>query len=241
MSRVLAPLGLVLVLGACAGTPPGDPLLKPGALGQASLEPELIHSNADRPPSKKPGECWADAVTPAVFETDTTHEMVSAAKPATAGHPAVPAVYQTVSRQRIVKDRMQVWFRRPCPELMTPAFVGALQRALLARGYYGGALTGAMDPPTRAAIRRYQAPLGLDSEILSLGAARQLGLVSYNLGQPQAAAGAPGETVDPVADSPGGPMPVSGPLPDDGTGASSGTADGTAAVPIVKPSTEPDP
>ncbi len=237
MFRAIARLGLVLALGACVDGAPGDPLLTPGALGPASLEPELIHSGADRPPSAKPGECWADAVTPAVFETATTHEMVSAARPATAGHPAVPAVYQTVSRQRIVKDRSQVWFRSPCPALMTPAFLGALQRALLARGYYTGPLTGAMDAPTRAAIRRYQAPLGLDSEILSLGAARQLGLVSYNLGQPEAAAGAPGETVDPVADGPGGPMPVTGPFPQ----ATADTAPLPGPLPVTQPDSEPDP
>ncbi|MBI1218722.1 MAG: peptidoglycan-binding protein [Rhodobacteraceae bacterium] len=206
MIRLLVPLGLALALAGCDTTTVGDPLMKSGALGPSSLAGELIHSNAATPPSSKPGACWADAVTPAVFETDTEHDLLTPGQPATAGHPAVPAVYQTVTRQKIVQDRQQVWFRSPCPEVMTPEFIGTLQRALVARGYYHGPLTGTMDAPTRAALRRYQAAEGLDSEILSLGAARQLGLVTYDLGQPEATAGAeaPGDAPEPAP----APVPV---------------------------------
>ncbi len=177
MIRPSLPLALTaLLLTAC--THPADPLLRPDALGSQTLSGELVHRTADTPPASNPGVCWADAVTPAVYETETEHERV---KPASPG--AAP-VYQTITRQRIVKDREQVWFRAPCPAEMTPEFIGTLQRALLARGYYHGPLSGEMDPPTRAALRHFQSPLGLDSEILSLGAARMLGLVSYDLGQP---------------------------------------------------------
>lgn len=207
MIRLLVPFGLALALAGCVAPTPGDPLMAPDAVGPASLAGELIHSNAKTPPSSKPGECWADAVTPAIYETDTEHEMVTAGQPATAGHPATPAVYQTVTRQKIVQDRQQVWFRSPCPEDQTPEFIGTLQRALLARGYYHGPLTGAMDAPTRAALRRYQASQGLDSEILSLAAARQLGLISYNYGQPQAVAGAADDTPAPAPVVPS-PVPV---------------------------------
>lgn len=199
MIRLVVPFGLLLALVGCDAATSGDPLITSGPPGPASLAGELIHSNAKTPPSSKPGECWADAVTPAVYETDTEHDLVAPGQPATAGHPATPAVYQTVTRQKIVQDRQQVWFRSPCPEDATPEFIGTLQRALLARGYYARSLTGAMDGPTRAALRRYQASQGLDSEILSLAAARQLGLVSYDLGQPQAVAGAPGDTPAPQA------------------------------------------
>ena len=206
MIRLLVPLGLALALAGCEAAAPGDPLMTSGPPGPASLAGELIHSNAKTPPASKPGACWADAVTPAVFETDTDHDLVTPGQPATAGHPATPAVYQTVTRQKIVQDRQQVWFRSPCPEDMTPEFTGTLQRALLARGYYHGPLTGVMDAPTRAALRRYQASQGLDSEILSLAAARQLGLVSYDLGQPQAVAGALDDT--PAPDAAPIPIPV---------------------------------
>jgi len=59
---------------------------------------------------------------------------------------------------------------------LTPDLVASLQRALTARGLYGGQINGMMDRATRHAVRGYQAPLGLDSGILSLAAARKLGL-----------------------------------------------------------------
>jgi peptidoglycan hydrolase-like protein with peptidoglycan-binding domain len=52
-----------------------------------------------------------------------------------------------------------------------------LQRALRARALYRGEISGVMDARTRAAVRRLQEPQGLDSGILSLAAARQLGLL----------------------------------------------------------------
>ena len=51
---------------------------------------------------------------------------------------------------------------------------------LQARGFYSGTVTGEMDTRTQRAIRRYQAPQGLDSSILSLSAARKLGLVAVD-------------------------------------------------------------
>ncbi len=170
---------LLAALAACAR--PADPLLRPDALGNSSLAGQLIRSDARTPPSDLPGQCWADAVTPAVVETETVHELVSPARPATATSPAQEPVYRTIEHQRIVKDRAHVWFRTPCPAVMTADFIGSLQRALLARGYYNGPLTGRMDPPTRAGLRRFQNRLGLDSEILALGTARELGLVRYDL------------------------------------------------------------
>ncbi|MDE3080643.1 MAG: peptidoglycan-binding protein [Paracoccaceae bacterium] len=198
----LAGAGLAVLLSACANPGAQDPLLKTGAIGPQSLSADLVHSKSAEPPSARPGECWADAVTPAVFETDTIHQLVQPAKPAKDGQPAQPAEYQTITRQRIVQDRQNVWFRTPCPTDVTPDFIGTLQRALLARGYYNGPLTGAMDAPTQAALRRFQAERGLDSAILSLGAARMLGLFTYNLGQPQVAVGTPeanGDATTPAA------------------------------------------
>jgi hypothetical protein len=189
MRHLIPVLALLPLLAGCGQSMPGDPLLKPDALGSGSIAGELIHSNSDTPPSAAPGQCWADAVTPAVYETDTVHQLVRPATPATASHPAEPAEYQTVTRQRIVKDRERVWFRTPCPAVMTPDFIGSLQRALLARGYYRGPLTGAMDAPTTAALRRYQDQIGLDSAILALATARRLGLVAYDLGRNGGGAG----------------------------------------------------
>ena len=58
------------------------------------------------------------------------------------------------------------------------AFIASLQRALGARDLYRGKISGEMDNRTRASVRRFQKPQGLDSGILSLAAARKLGLVA---------------------------------------------------------------
>lgn len=174
--RRLLPALLGLGLSACTESYPAQ---VQRALQGVPLTGEIVRRTEPGPPSTVPGECWAEDVIPAIIETVTEHELVSPERPAATGAPAAPAVYRTVTHQSIVQDRQEVWFRTPCPAEMTPDFVASLQRALKARGLYDAPLTGEMDAATTEALRRYQAPLGLDSERLSLGAARQLGLVSY--------------------------------------------------------------
>lgn len=70
-------------------------------------------------------------------------------------------------------------FEIPCPALVTTEFVETLQRALAVRGHFHGPVSGALDPPTRSAIRAYQVLHGHDSAVLSLHSARRLGLVAY--------------------------------------------------------------
>jgi Putative peptidoglycan binding domain len=89
-----------------------------------------------------------------------------------------PAVYKTETRQEIVRERRETWFLTPCQADMTPEFIASVQRALVARGLYRGNISGEMDAATRAAVRRYQKPQGLNSGILSTAAARKLGLVA---------------------------------------------------------------
>jgi hypothetical protein len=85
-------------------------------------------------------------------------------------------VFVTATEQRIVEERREIWFETPCEIESDPAYIAMLQRALAARGLYGGAITGVLDAATVEAIRAYQAPQGLDSGVLSLAASRQLGL-----------------------------------------------------------------
>ncbi len=80
-----------------------------------------------------------------------------------------------------MQPREEIWFRSPCPEEMTVEFIASLQRALKARGLYLLPLTGQMDMPTRAALRRYQPSAGWKVDRLSLTAARELGLVATAL------------------------------------------------------------
>ena len=154
----------VCALTACATA--GDPGLAPP--GSA-------------PPGAPPGTCWAQAFTPAVFETTTEQVLLEPAAESGDGKTVWPAVYQTETRQEIVKDRKSSWFETPCPDVETEEFIASLQRALTVRRLYDGPVTGRIDTRTRAAVRAFQAPGGIDSGILSLKAARDLGLVAIPL------------------------------------------------------------
>jgi hypothetical protein len=70
----------------------------------------------------------------------------------------------------------EVWFQVPCAAEMTADFVATLQRALQVRGYFAAEVTGTLDDPTSAAVRRFQAARGFDSGVLTLAAARALGV-----------------------------------------------------------------
>lgn len=77
-------------------------------------------------------------------------------------------------------DASGMWFEIPCPDQMTPDFVASLQRALAVRGHYSGPVTGQVNSATRDAVRAYQRENGLDSDVLSLAAAKRLGLIAYS-------------------------------------------------------------
>ncbi|TDE40162.1 peptidoglycan-binding domain-containing protein [Antarcticimicrobium sediminis] len=165
----LALAGLV----ACAG-----PSVDLAALG----EPEVTRLMQPAPPGAPPGTCWGKHVSPAVIETVTEHVMLQPAEVHVDGTVTRPAIYKTETVQKIVRERNETWFETPCERALTPDFLASLQRALAVRGLYRGRVSGQMDAATRAAVRRYQKPQGLDSGILSLAAARKLGLVAVDLG-----------------------------------------------------------
>nr|WP_243697858.1 peptidoglycan-binding domain-containing protein [Rhodovulum bhavnagarense] len=131
------------------------------------------------PPGAPPGSCWARDITPAVLETVTEQIMLQPPQIGSDGSVRSPAIYKTETQQRIIRERRELWFETPCPADMDQEFLAALQRALKVRGLHRGPVTGRMDRATRSAIRRYQAPQGLDSATLSMAAARKLGLVAY--------------------------------------------------------------
>ncbi len=74
-------------------------------------------------------------------------------------------------------------FRVPCPETVNSVFVSSLQRALQARDYYRGPITGQPDSATRDAVRAFQRANGFDSPILTLETAQRLGLSPRDFGQ----------------------------------------------------------
>jgi hypothetical protein len=167
---------LLLILGLAACGPQGTK-----APERSDLEAEIITSVAGAAPKSSPGECWASDTTPAIIETITEQKLVAQEVRDEAGNLITPASYSTTVRQEMVQDRTEIWFRAPCPEVQTTEFIATLQRALKARGYFLLPLTGVTDTPTAEALRRFQAERGLDSPVLSLAAAQELGLISTAL------------------------------------------------------------
>jgi peptidoglycan hydrolase-like protein with peptidoglycan-binding domain len=138
----------------------------------------VLPAEGDAPPEAPEGACWARDTIPAVIETQMVQVMTgpSGADGSTG--------FRSTTEQKIVQDRRDVWFRTPCPGDFTISFIASLQRALKARGFFDAPVTGTLDEATGQAIRQYQAPLGLDSAVLSLQAARDLGLVPADLATP---------------------------------------------------------
>lgn len=138
----------------------------------ADLRAESVRGERPNAPE---GACWASDETPAVIETVT--DQIAEAE-----SPDQDAGYRTETRQEIVQPRENIWFRTPCDAALSPDVVTTLQRALAARGLYTSPNTGLIDPPTRRAIRAFQLPRGLNSDRLSLAAARELGVVAADFG-----------------------------------------------------------
>jgi len=156
-----------------------------GAQHGTGLTAEIITVSASRPSDPPEGACWDTDIIPAVIETETVQSLVNPEQRDAAGQITSPASYMSVTKLRMVQDRSEVWFRVPCPDLQDATFWATVQRALKARGYYLLPVTGTDDAETADAVRRFQATHGLDSPILSLAAAQELGLVAVPLDQVQ--------------------------------------------------------
>ena len=159
------PLAAGLLLAAC-GAPEAPP--PPAA---PAFVPAAIESDAT-------GRCFGRDVTPAVIETITAQELVSPATLGPDGSVLVPATYRSVTRQVITRERQEVAFETICPPAYTAEFVETLQRALAVRGFYDGPVNGVMDTATGRAVQDFQRDAGPDSPLLSIEAARALGIVA---------------------------------------------------------------
>lgn len=144
--------------------------------GCAVLAPEVTRdisepaaSYALAPPGADPSLCYGRDVTPARIETTTERVEVA------------PSVFETRIQRRVTRERDEVVFETPCPPALTQEFVASLQRALKARSLYAGRITGRMDGATRRAVRAYQSERGLDSAVLSMRSAREMGLTITKL------------------------------------------------------------
>lgn len=131
------------------------------------------------------GRCQAREETPAVYQQVMGEVRVIQAEIAEDGTVVTPAVYRRAPVPKVVRERSQFIFEAVCGHQLTPEFISSLQRALAARDYFAGNVTGRIDAPTSAAIHRYQKERGLDSAQLSLETARSLGLITVDLPDPK--------------------------------------------------------
>jgi len=175
--RLTMILAGLTALSACVPASERSAFAVPISAGEGAIE---VMRGAG-PPNADPAACHANESTPAVIETVTEQVMLQPPQIGTDGIVREPAVYVTETQQRIVEERRELWFEIPCQlQLGDPDFIASMQRALATRGLYSGPVTGVMNRRTMRAVRDFQAPQGLDSEILSLAAARQLGLSLWN-------------------------------------------------------------
>lgn len=165
---------LAAMLSACVGPAVDRP-------ARADLSIEAVQTRDGKAPPGGDGICWDKDTTPAVIETVTEQVVVTPEQRDAAGQLVTPAAFRSETAQRMVQDRQDVWFRAPCPDQMDVAFTASLQRALKARGLFGGAVSGSFDADTAEAVRRFQAERGLDSPRLSLAAAKELGLIAVDI------------------------------------------------------------
>lgn len=165
MTRFFAPLSALALLAACSTSQPVTRAATP--MGPPPM-----------PEADASGNCWARETTPAVYEQVMGEVQVVQAEIAEDGTVIRPPIYRKAPVARVVTPRGEMKFEAPCPPYFTPEFIASLQRALAVRGYFHGNVTGALDAPTTAAVKKYQSERGLISGQLSLETARSLGLIA---------------------------------------------------------------
>ncbi|MER5170598.1 peptidoglycan-binding protein [Thioclava sp. GXIMD2076] len=176
MGRFLAGLCTLALLGGCMD---GERQIAPR--DDAEIPLTLANEWRETPPDPKAAGCYARQTSPAVVETVTEQRLVSPEiRDPKTGQITQAATYHTETRHEIVTARGTRWFAAPCPPVFTQDFVVMLQRALAARGYYHGGLSGVLDTPTGQAIHAYQKARGLYSATLSTRAAQELGLTIWS-------------------------------------------------------------
>ncbi|MHA6325495.1 peptidoglycan-binding domain-containing protein [Roseivivax sp. CAU 1753] len=174
MIRIAAPVACLALAVAC--TPLGDAPEKDVRPGFNTMG---LGDDDSRPDPA--GGCYATERTPAAYVEVPSQVLVVPAEVDADGTVTRAPIYRNTTVSELVRPGAELRFPAPCPPVFTPEFIGTLQRALLARNFYGGAVTERMDPPTRAAIRAYQTARGLDSDKLALETAKSLGLIAIDL------------------------------------------------------------
>lgn len=153
------------------------------AVGLASCEP--VGETAAPPLAvSQSGACWHREVIPAVIETVTEQRLEEPERRDAQGNLLVPARYRSETRHRLLRERSERRWRIPCPAETGPEFVAALQRALVARGFYHGPVSGAADAATLRAALAFQRQRGIEAPVLTRESAAALGLVVAEMQPP---------------------------------------------------------
>jgi topoisomerase IA-like protein len=130
--------------------------------------------------------CRIRYTTPAIVETVTKQVLLEPESLGTdpqTGKVIVisPAVYRTETEQKIVRARQEGWAEIICANEQSIIFIQSLQRALAARGHYGGAITGVIDKRTKRALRKAQKGAGVNTAEVTLDLAENYGLVLHRI------------------------------------------------------------
>lgn len=172
--RSLAAALPLAVFAGCAPLPIGPDVTK-------LITPTHIMPVDMKPPANMPGVCWGHIPGPQITQIVSDIIVATPAQIGSNGEEISPAIYREVTRPQTFNEGGGRWFTRTCDVDMTPDFIMTLQRALSVRGIYRGDINGVLDQRTLRAVQKYQTPQGLDSAVLSLSAARQLGLIAVEL------------------------------------------------------------
>jgi len=156
-------------------------------VGLASISALPVNAqDTGLPPNARPGACHIRYTAPALIETVTEQIIVQPEKrgiDAQTGQPVIisPAIYRTETVQKIIRDRHEAWVEIVCAKNLTVVFIQTLQRALTARQYYRGPITGTMDEPTKRAVRKVQKSRGINSPEVTQELAESYGLVTHRV------------------------------------------------------------
>lgn len=171
MSRlsILALCGVVL--GACTSVPDLRPMVRGPLNAVDQLDLGEIETRSD-------GRCFARMDQPTRTTIVEELELVIPETRDANGVVTAPPVYRTITRPQTAVVGEGLRFETLCPPEYTPDRVATIQRALRVRGAYAGPINGTLDAATGNAIRQFQQPQGIQSDVIGLDVARDLGVVA---------------------------------------------------------------
>lgn len=118
-------------------------------------------------------ERYEDVVIPAVMEKRRVRRVTQEARTETY---TVPAVYDDVTRERVIGAPEPVWREVICGKNTSASKIMEVQRALAAKGYNPGPIDGQLGRQTVAAMQKFQADNGLPQGQPSVEAVQALGV-----------------------------------------------------------------